>query len=60
MSLLEYAIVATLVLIVFPLSIIKMKSALVQENIHSFGVWVFITSLIASLPFIVMTVSTAT
>ncbi|AFZ29097.1 hypothetical protein ABN584_22175 [Gloeocapsa sp. BRSZ] len=60
MSLLDYFVVITLLLTVFPLAITQMKSAIAQEDIKSFSVWVFITCFLAGLPFMVMTVATAT
>ncbi|WP_104545996.1 hypothetical protein [Chroococcidiopsis sp. TS-821] len=60
MSLLDYFVVITLLLTVFPLAITQMKSAIAQEDIQSFSVWVFITCFLAGLPFMVMTLATAT
>ncbi|WP_143167700.1 hypothetical protein [Chroogloeocystis siderophila] len=60
MSLLDYCVVITLLLTVFPLAITQMKSAIAHEDIKSFSVWVFITCFIAGLPFMVMTLATAT
>ncbi|MBE9189160.1 hypothetical protein IQ230_02015 [Gloeocapsopsis crepidinum LEGE 06123] len=60
MSLLDYLVVITILLTLFPLAITKMKSALVQEDIKTFSVWVFVTCFLAGLPFMVMTLATAT
>lgn len=60
MSLLDYFIVIALLLTLFPLAISQMKSALVQEDIKTFSVWVFVTCFLAGLPFMVMTLATAT
>lgn len=59
MSLLDYLVVITLLLTLFPLAITQMKSALVQEDIKTFSVWVFVTCFLAGLPFMVMTLATA-
>jgi len=55
MSLLHYGVVLTLVLIVFPVSIKQMKTALDREDVESFSRWVFVASFVAGLPFMVMT-----
>jgi len=60
MSLLDYLVVITLLLTLFPLAITQMKSALVQEGIKTFSVWVFVTCFLAGLPFMVMTLATVT
>lgn len=59
MSLLEYALIIASLWIVFAFSIIQIKVTLNQEDINSFSVWVFITSFVASLPFMIMTLATA-
>ncbi len=58
MSALQYALVACLLLIVFPLSINQMRLALDKEDIESFSLWVFIASMVAGLPFMIMTLAT--
>ncbi|MUL35375.1 hypothetical protein [Gloeocapsopsis dulcis] len=60
MSLLDYFVVITLLLTLFPLAITEMKSALVHEDIKTFSVWVFVTCFLAGLPFMVMTLATVT
>lgn len=59
MSVLEYAFIVTLLMTVFPFSVNQMKVAIVQEDNKSFSVWVFITSFVAGLPFMIMTLATA-
>lgn len=59
MSLLEYALIIASLWIVFPFSIIQMKVALNREDINSFSMWVFITCFVAGLPFMIMTLATA-
>lgn len=60
MSLFDYLVVIALLLIVFPFAITRMQSALVQEDTKSFSLWVFITCFLAGVPFMVMTLATAT
>ncbi len=57
MSVLEYAFVIALLWVVFPLSINQMRVALDREDIEGFSIWVFISSFIAGLPFMVMTLA---
>lgn len=59
MSVLKYAFVVTLLWIVFPFSIVQMKVALDREDIKSFSVWVFVACFVAGLPFMIMTLATA-
>lgn len=47
---LEYIVMAPLLLILFPLSMIQMGTALEQEDIEAFCVWIGLASTIAGLP----------
>jgi len=58
MSVLEYAFIITLLWLLFPLSIIRMKVAVDREDIKSFSIWMFIACFVAGLPFMVMTLAT--
>lgn len=60
MSLFDYLVVIALILIVFPFAITRMQSAFAQEDMKNFSLWVFITCFLAGVPFMVMTLATAT
>ncbi|XWK90233.1 MAG: hypothetical protein U7127_09340 [Phormidium sp.] len=47
---LEYIVIAALLLVIFPLSMVQMGTALEQEDLESFCVWTFLASTIAGLP----------
>lgn len=57
MTLLQYALVSCLLLIVFPFSLNQMRVAQGSEDIESFSLWVFIASIIAGLPLMIMTIA---
>lgn len=58
MPALGYALVFYLLLTVFPFSIDQMRAALEREDAESFSLWVFIASMLAGLPFMVVTLAT--
>lgn len=60
MTAIQYALVSCLLLIVFPFSLNQMRVALDREDIESFSLWVFIASIIAGLPLMIMTIATVT
>ncbi|MFB2879639.1 hypothetical protein [Floridanema aerugineum] len=47
---LEYIVIAVLLLVIFPFSMVQMGTALEQEDLESFCVWTFLASPIAGLP----------
>lgn len=55
---LGYALVSYLLLTVFPFSINQMREALDREDAESFSLWVFVASMVAGLPFMVVTLAT--
>lgn len=57
---LGYALVSYLLLTVFPFSINQMREALDREDAESFSLWVFVASMVAGLPFMVVTLATDT
>ena len=58
MQALGYALVSYLLLTVFPFSIDQMRKALDREDAESFSIWVFVASMLAGLPFMVVTFAT--
>ncbi|HAX79419.1 MAG TPA: hypothetical protein DCY88_27230 [Cyanobacteria bacterium UBA11372] len=51
MSASESAVFLMLLLLLFPFSIVQMKSALDQEDLEGFYIWTCVASFIAGLPF---------
>lgn len=58
MTVLQYALIVCLLLIGFPFSINQMRVALDREDIESFSIWVFVASMVAGLPFMIVTLAT--
>lgn len=50
----EYAFVSVLMLAVFPFSMVQMGTSLDEADLESFSLWVLISSLLASIPFMLI------